>query len=79
MPQFDGSRECTLLEGLVEARREQDESRFATVLAEFDAITRLDAWKVKILREAKKKIEEDALGVGSGGGGGGDDEEEDLL
>ncbi|KAG2436518.1 hypothetical protein HXX76_006816 [Chlamydomonas incerta] len=76
--QFDGSRECTLLDGLVEARREQDESRFATVLAEYDAITRLDAWKVKILREAKKKIEEDALGVGPGGGGD-DEDEEDLL
>ncbi len=76
--QFDGSRECNLLEGLVEARREQDESKFATLLSEFDAITRLDPWKVKILREAKKKIEEDALGVGSGRGrGGGDDEEED--
>ncbi|KAG2483265.1 hypothetical protein HYH03_017863 [Edaphochlamys debaryana] len=71
--QFDGSREANLLDGLVEARRELDESKFATLLAEFDAITRLDPWKVKILREAKKKIEEEALGVGEGGG----DEEED--
>ena len=77
--QFAGSREATLLENLVEAIRDMDEQRFATVLAEFDAITRLDPWKVKILREAKRKIEDAELGVGDGGGAGGrgDEEQED--
>ncbi|GIL90909.1 hypothetical protein Vretimale_17135 [Volvox reticuliferus] len=77
--QFDGSREATLLEGLVEARRELDEAKFATLLAEYDAITRLDPWKVKILRQAKKKIEEEQLGVGAAGGDSGEEEEEELL
>ncbi|PNH05536.1 Alpha-soluble NSF attachment protein 2 [Tetrabaena socialis] len=79
--QFDGSREANLLDGLVEARRELDEAKFATLLAEFDSVTRLDAWKVKILREAKRKIEEEQLGVGAAGegGGGSEDDEEDLL
>ncbi|EFJ48439.1 hypothetical protein VOLCADRAFT_81196 [Volvox carteri f. nagariensis] len=78
--QFDGSREATLLDGLVEARRELDESKFATLLAEYDALTRLDPWKVKILRQAKKKIEEMQLGVGGGDGGEEEEEEEvDLL
>ncbi|KXZ41260.1 SNAPA1 protein [Gonium pectorale] len=78
--QFDGSREATLLQGLVEARRELDESKFATMLAEYDAITRLDPWKVKILREAKRIIEEKQLTEGEGGAaGGGDDDEEELL
>lgn len=47
-PQFDGSREATLLESLVEAMRELDEGKFATVLAAYDAITKLDAWKASV-------------------------------
>ncbi len=42
-------------------------------------ITRLDPWKLKILREAKKRIEEEQLGVGDTGGRGGEEEEEELL
>lgn len=82
---FAGSREATLLEKLVDAMRELDDQSFANSLAEYDSVSRLDAWKVKILREAKRKIEDAELGVGDTGaaGGRGDDEEheddEDVL
>jgi hypothetical protein len=45
-PQFAGSREATLLEACAEALAQADEKAFATAVAEFDSLTRLDAWKV---------------------------------
>uniref|UniRef100_A0A7S0VHJ8 Uncharacterized protein n=1 Tax=Polytomella parva TaxID=51329 RepID=A0A7S0VHJ8_9CHLO len=72
--QFSGSREEKLLENLVDAFRNQDEAIFATSLAEFDSITRLDAWKTRILLAAKKRLQDMELGVGSH-----DDADEDSM
>lgn len=46
-PQFAGSREATLLEACADALAQCDEKAFATAVAEFDSLTRLDAWKVR--------------------------------
>ncbi len=59
-------------QGLFQAFEALDDAMFATHLAEYDAVIRLDAWKTKILLAAKKRLQEMQLGVG-----GGDDEEED--
>lgn len=66
--QFAGSREATLLESLSQAMVNQDDQAFATALAEYDSMTRLDAWKTKILLEAKRRIQDMQLGVGTSGG-----------
>eukprot|EP00798_Chlamydomonas_sp_ICE-L_P023303 gene23303-30540_t len=71
--QFGGSREDTLLTSLHEAFSDSNDQAFSTALAEFDKVTRLDAWKTKILLEAKRRLQDMQLGVG----GGGDDEEDD--
>mmetsp|Transcript_32473 Transcript_32473/g.58974 ORF Transcript_32473/g.58974 Transcript_32473/m.58974 type:complete len:301 (-) Transcript_32473:622-1524(-) len=73
--QFSGSREAKLLENLADAFRNQDEKLFATSLAEFDSITRLDAWKTRILLAAKRRLQDMELGVG----GNDDDEEDDSM
>lgn len=75
--QFAGSREATLLEQLTEAMASEDDQKFATALAEYDAVTRLDAWKTKVLLEAKRRIQDMQMGVGGGGEGG--DEDDDVL
>jgi alpha-soluble NSF attachment protein len=46
---LDGSRECVLVESLVNATEEGDPEAFTTAVAEFDALTRLDAFKTAIL------------------------------
>lgn len=63
--QFAGSREDTLLTSLTQALQTQDDQAFATALAEYDSMTRLDAWKTKILLEAKRRIQDLQLGVGA--------------
>mmetsp|Transcript_9 Transcript_9/g.16 ORF Transcript_9/g.16 Transcript_9/m.16 type:complete len:312 (+) Transcript_9:113-1048(+) len=86
--QFGGSREANLLQGLLEALQKGDDGMFATHLAEYDSICRLDPWKTKILLQAKRRIQDMELGVGGNGGddgdnggdgSGGDDDEDDLL
>lgn len=69
--QFAGSREGNLLRELAAALDEGDPQKFADQLAEYDSMTRLDAWKTSILLKVKKRIEE--------GGGEGDDDELDLT
>jgi alpha-soluble NSF attachment protein len=46
---LDGSRECVLVESLVNATEEGDPEAFTTAVAEFDALTRLDSFKTAIL------------------------------
>jgi hypothetical protein len=70
--------------GLYESFQALDESQFATHLAEFDAVIRLDAWKTKILLVGKRRLAElrsnEELGLGDGGGGaGGGGEDDDVL
>jgi len=43
---------------LVTAIEEGDVDQFTQVTAEFDSMTRLDAWKTKLLLRAKKVLED---------------------
>jgi len=65
---FDGSRECNLLESVVEAMENGDSEAFTNAVAEYDSLTRLDAFKTSLLLRAKRKISEPPTG-----------EEEDLT
>ena len=89
-PQLAGSRELALLEGCASALRQCDDKAFAQCVAEFDAMTRLDAWKTAMLLRVKRRIaarqqgeERVGGGVGEGGGGGGagggGDEDDEVL
>ena len=60
-----GSREGDLLRSLAAAAAARDPDAFTTALADFDSMTRLDAWKTALLLRVKKRI------AGGGGGGGG--------
>ena len=65
-PSFGNSRECKLLNELADAAEAGDQDAFATALAEYDAMSRLDPWKTKLLLVAKQRIaqaeeDEDAL------------------
>lgn len=46
---FEGSRECKLLEELTAAFEARDSDAFTTAVAEYDSLTRLDAWKTAML------------------------------
>ncbi|GAX82000.1 hypothetical protein CEUSTIGMA_g9428.t1 [Chlamydomonas eustigma] len=61
--QFEGSREAMLLDNVLEAFQETSVEKFATALADFDRVIRLDAWKTKILLEAKRRLESMAAGA----------------
>ncbi len=39
-----------------------DERAFATAVAEFDALTRLDAWKTNMLLKVKRRLQSRAAG-----------------
>lgn len=65
--QFKGSREAMLMDQCLEAFRETSVEKFAMALAEFDKFIRLDAWKTKILLEAKRRLEAMATGEGPEG------------
>lgn len=53
---FDNSRECNFLTTLVDAMDEGDLDSFTNAVAEFDSLTRLDAWKTSLLVRVKRKI-----------------------
>eukprot|EP00216_Chloropicon_sp_CCMP2111_P005679 CAMPEP_0198235348 /NCGR_PEP_ID=MMETSP1446-20131203/1260_1 /TAXON_ID=1461542 ORGANISM="Unidentified sp, Strain CCMP2111" /NCGR_SAMPLE_ID=MMETSP1446 /ASSEMBLY_ACC=CAM_ASM_001112 /LENGTH=288 /DNA_ID=CAMNT_0043916483 /DNA_START=68 /DNA_END=934 /DNA_ORIENTATION=+ len=54
---FSGTREYKFLEELIAAIEEGDVDQFTNVIAEFDSMTRLDAWKTKLLLRAKKVVD----------------------
>jgi alpha-soluble NSF attachment protein len=56
------------VQDLVEAYEQADPEKFTEVIAEFDSMTRLDAWKTALLLRVKKKL----TAIGEGG-------EEDLT
>lgn len=58
---FDGSREAQLLEGTMTALEEGDPEAFTASVAEYDALTRLDAFKTSLLLKAKRRITEAPL------------------
>jgi|TARA_B110000902_G_scaffold117468_1_gene137803 alpha-soluble NSF attachment protein len=55
-PGFAGSREHKLLTEITDAAELGDQDQFAQSLAEYDAMSRLDPWKTKLLLVAKQKI-----------------------
>jgi len=71
---FAGSRECNLLEALADALDKCDEKGFATSVAEYDAMTRLDNWKTNMLLKVKRRINARITGAEADA-----DEDEDVL
>jgi alpha-soluble NSF attachment protein len=71
---FAGSREANLLETLAEALSKADEKQFATAVAEFDAMTRLDGWKTAMLLKVKRRV-----GARQAGEEAPEDEDDDVL
>jgi len=74
-PGFTQSRECKLLKALLSAVEKKDAEEFSTVLLEYDNISKLDAWKTKLLLKIKKTImppedEEEKKKLVSGGSAG---------
>lgn len=69
-PSLAGSREGNLLRDLSAAAAARDPDAFTNALAEFDSMTRLDAWKTAVLLRVKKRI---------AGGGAAEGGEEDLT
>ncbi len=58
-PSFSSTREARFLAELIQAVEEQDLETFATVVQEFDRITRLDKWKTEVLLKIRKSMEEE--------------------
>ena len=56
--EFNGSRNDDLLRELAAARRELDDVKFAKAVAMHEIITMPNPWKAKLLRDAKRIIEE---------------------
>jgi len=63
---FPTSRECQLIDKLVEALNNSDEEGFSTACQEYDRISPLDPWKTTMLLKVKNQL--------SGGGSGGAEE-----
>lgn len=76
--QLAGSREAALLEGCASALAATDDKAFSQSVAEFDAMTRLDAWKTAMLLRVKRRIGARQQGEDKGAGGGEDDDDEVL-
>lgn len=55
-PAFGDARECKLIRSLVSALEEQDVESFTNTVAEYDSISRLDAWHTALLLKVKKGI-----------------------
>lgn len=53
---FTSSREAKLLRQLLEALGERDEEAFTQAVQQYDAITRLDPWKVNLLLKLKPTL-----------------------
>jgi len=53
---FGGSRECDFISKLIAAVEAYDIEVFESVCADFDRITPLDPWKIKLLLQAKQPI-----------------------
>lgn len=55
-PTFIDTRECKFLQELAAATEEGDATAFTNVVAEFDAMSKLDAWKTRVLLTAKRLV-----------------------
>lgn len=58
-PSFQDTRESKFLEDLLTAVEEEDVEKFTNVVAEYDSMTRLDAWYTTILLRIKKQLQEE--------------------
>lgn len=56
MPAFEDSRECKLVNKLIEAHDNSSADSFAEAIADYDKITRIDEWLTTILLRIKKTI-----------------------
>jgi len=56
-PTFVSQRECKLCEAVLEACENLDVDSFTQAVADFDALTPLDAFRTHLLLQAKKMIE----------------------
>jgi alpha-soluble NSF attachment protein len=56
---FGQSRECQLLVQLLDAFDAGDQPKFTSAVAEYDRLTKLDAWKTTMLLRIKKMIAEE--------------------
>lgn len=55
-PGFDGTRELKLIMDLLVACEEEDTDKFADIVKDYDAISRIDPWMTAQLLHIKKKI-----------------------
>lgn len=60
-PGFSDSREYRLLQKLISCIEQEDEDDFAENVAQFDAISKLEKWHIKIFSKIKKNIKEKNL------------------
>lgn len=60
-PTFSDSREHKFLQKLISCIEGEDENGFTETIEEFDAISRLDKWHVKVLLQIREKIRETNL------------------
>lgn len=56
---FPGTRECQTLIELLDAFDAGDQQRFTNAVAEYDRLSKLDAWKTTMLLRVKKMIAEE--------------------
>lgn len=56
---FPDSRECKLLENLIQAIEDKDLKAFRTALKEYDNISKLDAWKTSVFLVIKNNLEKE--------------------
>ncbi len=54
---FYSHRSCRSLQDLTDAVEAGDVEAFTTVVAEYDSLSRLDAWKTTMLVRVKRKIQ----------------------
>jgi alpha-soluble NSF attachment protein len=71
---FAGSREANMLDSCREALAAADEKGFATAVAEYDSMTRLDTWKTNMLLRVKRRLQARSAGQEAG-----DNSEDELL
>lgn len=57
-PNFHDSRECNLLQGLIESVSEGDSEKLSQLVFEFDKFSKLDKWKTTIMLKIKETITE---------------------
>lgn len=56
-PSFAQTRECQLLQSLIQAVEDGDEELFTNKLYEFDQFSKLDKWKITITLRIKEKLQ----------------------